>query len=70
MNLRAVFARNLSILGNYMGPLRGLRECVGLAETGKVRPVVGKTFPLGAAKEAQQCMLDRDFFGKIIVKVG
>jgi NADPH:quinone reductase-like Zn-dependent oxidoreductase len=69
LNLRAVFARNLSIHGNYMGPLRGLKEGVGLAEAGKVHPVVGKIFPLAATREAQQCMLDRAFFGKIVINI-
>jgi len=69
LNLRAIFARNLSIHGNYMGPIRGLKECVKLAEAGTLRPLVGKTFPLDQAREAQQCMLDRAFFGKILVNI-
>lgn len=68
-NLRALFSRNLSIHGNYMGPLAGLKEALRWAGEGKLRPVVGRTFRLAETPQAQQCMQDRDFFGKILIKV-
>jgi NADPH:quinone reductase-like Zn-dependent oxidoreductase len=49
--------------------LNGLRQAVQWAEEGKLRPVVGKVFSLAQAREAQECLAGRDFFGKIVVTV-
>lgn len=68
-NMRALFSKNLTILGNYMGSLGGLKKAVEWAEAGKLKPIIGKKFALTQTREAQQCMLDRDFFGKILVNV-
>ncbi len=68
-NMRALFSKNIAIYGNYMGSLGGLKKAVEWAEAGKLRPLVGKNFPLAQTREAQQCMLDRNFFGKIVVAV-
>lgn len=68
-NLRALFSKNIKIYGNYMGSLKGLKKAVQWAEEGKIRPVIGKTFPLEQTREAQKCMVDRQFFGKIVVTV-
>ncbi len=67
--LRALFSKNIAIFGNYMGGLGGLKEAVQWAQEGRLKPVVGKTFPLDKVREAQQCMENRDFFGKIVVTV-
>lgn len=69
LNFRSFFSKNLSILGNYMGSLSGLKKAVQWAEEGKLKPVVGKVFPLEQTREAQECMVNRNFFGKIVVKV-
>lgn len=69
LNLRALFSKNVALFGNYMGSLAGLKKAVQWAEEGKLKPLVGKTFPLEQTREAQQCMLDRNFFGKIVVKI-
>ncbi len=69
VNFRSFFSKNLSILGNYMGPLAGLKKAVQWAEEGKLKPLVGKTFPLEQTREAQECMMERAFFGKIVVTV-
>lgn len=69
LNLRALFAKNLTVAGNYMGSLAGLREAFRRAREGRLRPVVGRRFPLSQLAEAQACMEERNFFGKIVVDV-
>jgi len=69
LNLGALFSKNRSIFGNYMESLAGLKKAVQWAKEGRLKPVVGKIFSLDQTKEAQQCRLDRNFFGKIAVKV-
>jgi NADPH:quinone reductase-like Zn-dependent oxidoreductase len=35
---------------------------------GKLKPVVDRVFPLAQARQAQELMLSRNFFGKIVLK--
>ncbi len=69
IDLRYVFSRHLSILGSYMGRKNELLEVLKFIDSGKLRPVVHKVFELKDAREAQQEMLDRKNFGKIVLRV-
>lgn len=67
INLRALFMKQLQLLGSYMGSRHELNSVLALIEQGKLRPVVDSTFPLKEAALAQQRMLDRKNFGKIVL---
>lgn len=67
LDIRFVFARQLSIFGSYMGGLRELQKVIRLVESRKLKPVVDKVFPLQQAREAQTRMLERANFGKIVL---
>jgi NADPH:quinone reductase-like Zn-dependent oxidoreductase len=67
-NILHLFAKQQTIHGSYMGSLSELKTVVRLAEEGKIRPVVDRVFPLAEARAAQQRMLDRENFGKIVLK--
>jgi len=69
IDLRYVFSRHLAILGSYMGRKNELLEVLKFVDAGKLKPVVHKVFPLKDAAQAQQEMLDRKNFGKIVLKV-
>ncbi|HXK92764.1 MAG TPA: zinc-binding dehydrogenase [bacterium] len=69
INLQQVFAKHLTIHGSYMGSIGELKKVIALAEAGKVKPVIDQIFPLKEARAAQQRMLDRKNFGKIVLKV-
>lgn len=69
LNLRAVFARQHSLIGCYMGGRHELSEVIRLVELGKLKPVMDKVFPLEQAAAAHQRMLDRKNFGKIVLKI-
>lgn len=68
-NLQQVFAKHLTIHGSYMGSIGEMKKVTALAEQGKVKPVIDQIFPLKDARAAQQRMLDRKNFGKIVLKV-
>ena len=70
LNLRAVFFRSLSILGSTMGSLRELEEVLRFVDSGALRPVVDRTFPLAEAPAAQQVLERREQFGKLVLIVG
>ncbi|MBI4354930.1 MAG: zinc-binding dehydrogenase [Candidatus Omnitrophica bacterium] len=69
MGLRYLFAREVTIAGCYMGSVRELRAVLRLIETGAVKPVVDRVFPLRQAAAAQRMMASRNHFGKLVLHV-
>ncbi|MGR3310775.1 MAG: zinc-binding dehydrogenase [Candidatus Brocadiales bacterium] len=67
VDLRFLFVKQLSILGSYMGSRKELLDVLKLIEEGKLKPVIDTIFPLKDAVKAQECMLDRKQFGKIVL---
>ncbi len=70
INLRALFFKQLSILGSTMGSLAELHSLLPYFETGALRPVVDRTFTLAEAPAAQEYLAQRGAFGKIVLTVG
>lgn len=69
VDLRFLFVKQLSIFGSYMGSRKELFDVLKLVEEGKLKPVIDTTFPLKDAAKAQQHMLDRKQFGKIVLAI-
>ena len=69
LNLRYVFSRQLSIKGSYMGTRAELVKAAELMGQGRLISVIDRTFPLQEARAAQELMLSRKFFGKIVLTV-
>jgi len=67
LDLRFLFSRQYSIMGCYMGGLKEFKEMLKVVEAGKVRPTLDKVFPLKEARRAQERMLSRQNFGKIVL---
>jgi putative PIG3 family NAD(P)H quinone oxidoreductase len=78
--LPAVMQRRLTITGSTLRPrsvaekgaiARALRERVWpLLESGRVRPIVFKTFPLREAASAHRLMESSEHIGKIVLTIG
>jgi NADPH:quinone reductase-like Zn-dependent oxidoreductase len=69
IDLRHLFARQLSLLGSYMGTFDELRAAAPLLFSGALRPVIDKVFPLERAAEAQRRLEGKVQFGKIVLQV-
>lgn len=69
LNLRYVYSRQLTIKGSYMGSQGELLKAARLVGVGKLRPVIDRVFPLAEARAAQEYLLGRTFFGKIVLSV-
>jgi 2-desacetyl-2-hydroxyethyl bacteriochlorophyllide A dehydrogenase len=69
LNLRYVFSRQLTIKGSYMGTHAELVKVAELMGQGRLISVIDHTFPLQAARAAQELMISRKFFGKIVLAV-
>lgn len=68
LDLRHLFAKQISVLGSYMGSRHELLEVLKLVRAGHLRPVVSTVFPLKEAARAQAMMERREHFGKIILE--
>jgi NADPH:quinone reductase-like Zn-dependent oxidoreductase len=66
-DLRFVYSRQLSILGSYMGTMGELHEVLKHVFTGRLKPVVDRTFPLKEARAAHEYMEKSQMFGKIVL---
>jgi NADPH:quinone reductase-like Zn-dependent oxidoreductase len=69
VDLRRLFSRQLTIKGSYMGTRAELLEAATLIGQGKLQPVIDRVFPLKEARTAQEFMLSRKVFGKLVLSV-
>jgi NADPH:quinone reductase-like Zn-dependent oxidoreductase len=69
IDIRLLFMKQHAILGCYMGSKKELLDVLNLVELGRLKPVVDTVFPLKEAAAAQQRMLSRENFGKIVLKI-
>lgn len=68
LDLRYLFSRQLSLLGAMMGCRHELLALLPLMASKKLRPIIDQIFPLSEARQAQERMLGRQNFGKILLK--
>jgi NADPH:quinone reductase-like Zn-dependent oxidoreductase len=69
LDLTALFSKQLSILGSYMGTKGELLQAARHFFAGELQPVVDCTFPLAEAGRAQQRLEQSEQFGKIVLEV-
>jgi NADPH:quinone reductase-like Zn-dependent oxidoreductase len=67
LNVSALFGRQRSVYGSFMGGKGELLEALKFIAQGKLKAVIDSTFPLREAAAAQRKMESRDFFGKILL---
>ena len=69
LNLQALFAKQLTIMGSYMGTKGELMRAARFFFAGQLKPVIDCTYPLTAAAAAQQRLEESGQFGKIVLEV-
>jgi NADPH:quinone reductase-like Zn-dependent oxidoreductase len=67
LDLRFLFARQLSLLGSYMGRKGELIRAADHFFRGELMPVVDTTYPLAEAAEAHRRLESREAFGKLVL---
>lgn len=67
LNGQALFGRQRTILGSFMGGKAELLEALKFVTQGKLKAVIDSAFPLADASAAEQKMESREFFGKILL---
>ncbi|HKT11352.1 MAG TPA: zinc-binding dehydrogenase [Terriglobia bacterium] len=68
LNLQALFGRQRTVMGSFMGGKGELMHVLKLIGQRKLKSVIDSVFPLAEAAEAQKKMEGRDFFGKILLR--
>jgi NADPH:quinone reductase-like Zn-dependent oxidoreductase len=69
LDLRQVFARQISIIGSTMGPHQDFIKVMNLVFSGKLKPVIGATLPLEEVRRGMEMLANFDVFGKIVLQV-
>ena len=67
LDLRHVYSKNLRIVGTNLGSILELRTILDYMATGRLRPVIDRTFALKDARAAVQHVLDRKNKGKVLL---
>ncbi len=69
LDLRALFAKQLSLMGSYMGTKSDLHSVIRLVAGGRLRPIVDRVFPLKEAAAAHEYLESGAQFGKVVLTV-
>lgn len=69
LDLRFLFSRQLTLKGSYMGTRSELVRAAVLIGQGQLHPVIDRVLPLQEARAAQELMLSRRIFGKLVLAV-
>ena len=69
IDLRVLFARQISLLGSYMGRKAELLRAAEFLFAGQLRPVVDRTYSLAEAVDAHRRLEAREQFGKLVLLV-
>jgi NADPH:quinone reductase-like Zn-dependent oxidoreductase len=67
IELRHLFARQLRLLGSYMGTMGELHEVLGHVFANRLKPVLDRAFPLSEIRAAHEYLEKSQMFGKLVV---
>jgi NADPH:quinone reductase-like Zn-dependent oxidoreductase len=67
LDLRFLFARQLSFLGSYMGTMGDLYDVLSHVFAGRLKPIVDRAFPLKETRAVHEYMEASQMFGKIVI---
>ena len=70
VDIRDWYLKDLSLFGSTYQPREVFKNLIHLIESGKLKPLVAKTFPLSQIVSAQKAFLSKKWVGKIILKPG
>jgi NADPH:quinone reductase-like Zn-dependent oxidoreductase len=66
-DIRFLFVRQLSFLGSFMGTMGDFHEVMKHIFSGKIKPMVDRSFPLHEAAAAHERLEKSEQFGKVIL---
>jgi NADPH:quinone reductase-like Zn-dependent oxidoreductase len=67
LDLRFLFARQLSVLGSFMGTMGELHRVLQFVFRGQLTPVIDRVYPLAEIAEAHRRIENKEQFGKVVL---
>ena len=67
LDLRTVYLKHLELHGSSQGTRTAFRRLLGYIETGRIRPLLDRTFRLSDFHDAQRAFLAKGYVGKLVV---
>jgi NADPH:quinone reductase-like Zn-dependent oxidoreductase len=67
LELRFLYSRQFNVLGSYMGTMGELHQVLKHLFSGKLRPVVDRSFPLSEVRAAHEYLQSSQMFGKVVL---
>ena len=69
IDVRQIFARQISIIGSTMGPHRDYVSVMNLLFAKRLKAVIGDVLPLQEARQAQAKLENFETFGKVVLEL-
>ena len=69
INVAQLFAKHISLIGSTMGTHRDYAQVMDLLYAGRLKAVIGETFPLQEARQAQALLEDNAVDGKVVLTI-
>lgn len=67
LDFRKLYLKHVTMYGSVLGTRAEFQAMLEAIESGKIRPIVDRTFPLAEARDAQTYFKQRGKFGKIVL---
>ena len=67
LDLRTLYLKHLELIGSTMGTHEEFADLVEYIESGKLKPLLAKTYPLAEIGQAQEAFKAKQFFGKLVI---
>lgn len=70
LDLRTLYLKQLELIGSTMGTHEEFASLVDHIASGRVKPLLARTYPLSDIRQAQRDFMDKNFFGKLVLIPG
>ena len=70
LDLRTIYLKRLTLLGVSIGYRHHFEAVLGYIRSGKIRPLLARTYPLSEIRQAQTDFMAKGFFGNLVVLPG
>lgn len=70
LDLRTLYLKQLELIGSTMGTHEEFASLVEHIVSGRLKPVLARTYPLSDVRQAQRDFMNKNFFGKLVLIPG
>ena len=67
LDLRTLYLKQLELIGSTMGTHEEFASLVEHIASGRIKPLLARTYPLSDLRQAQRDFMNKNFFGKLVL---